>query len=186
MKNILKITTGCFVLGLIMLVSCKKETGREHSPDDSDFTNKSFVQVYNGIVNSTRNYVYVDASQLTGSLLAFNSTFPSTPSNAAITSGYKTFLVKDTLPTSTQVPLSFAEVLQPKSYYTIFLYDSLNSPKKKIVQNNIVIPDDTTARVRFANFIYSSTAVPNVDIFSLKRGANVFQALPIIFLMHLH
>ena len=179
MKNIIKITTGCFVLGLLALVSCKKETGREHSPEDTDYTNKSFVQVYNGIINSTRNYVYVDANQLTGAALAFNSTFPSTPSNVAIASGYKTFLVKDTLITSTQVPLSFAEVLQPKSYYTIFLYDSINNPKKKIVQNNIVIPSDTTARVRFANFIYSSTAVPNVDIYSLKRAANVFTNIPV-------
>ena len=179
MKNKIIITAGCFVMGLIALVSCKKETGREHSPEDTDFTNKSFVQVYNGIINSTRNFVYLDANKLNGSALVFNSTFPSTPSNVAITSGYKTFLVKDTLPTTTQVPLSFAEVLQPGNYYTVFLYDSLNSPKKKIVQNNIVIPDDTTARVRFANFIYSSTAVPNVDIYSLKRAANIFSNIAV-------
>jgi hypothetical protein len=50
----------------------------------------------------------------------------------------------------------------------------LGSPKQKTVKNDIIIPDDTTARVRFANFIYSKTPVPNVDLFSVKRNANVF------------
>lgn len=181
MKNKLLITVGslAMVVTTLTMLSCKKEIRKEHSTDDYDYTNKSFVQVYNGIINATRNTVTVDGNLVTGSLLAFNSNFPSTPSNFAITAGFKEFLVRDTLLTSTQVPLSFAENLQAGNYYTVFLYDSLNSPKKKIVQNNIVIPTDTTARVRFANFIYTTTAVPNVDIFSLKRNANVFINIPI-------
>lgn len=169
------IYTCCAAVAVVyMATSCDKQVGKEVALENTSFADKSFVQVYNGIINATRNYVYVDANAVTGAALAFNSTFPSTPSNFNVTEGFRAFLVRDTLGTSTQVPLSFAENLQGGKYYTIFLYDSLNSPKKKIVENNIVMPADTTARLRFANFVFTTTAVPNVDIFSVKRNANVF------------
>lgn len=166
-------------IGLAALVAgiawgCVKDKGKEVAFENTTFTDKSFVQVHNGILNAARNYIYVDGGVLNGSALAYNSTFPATPSNFSVTNGFREFLVRDTLSTTTQVPLSFAENLQAGRYYTIFLYDTLTAPKKKIVANDIQIPTDTTARVRFANFIFSRTAVPNVDIFSLKRNANVF------------
>ncbi|HWR33401.1 MAG TPA: DUF4397 domain-containing protein [Chitinophagaceae bacterium] len=166
-------------IGLVAIVAgftwgCVKYKGKEVALENTTFTDQSFVQVHNGILNATRNYIYVDAAPVTGAALSYNSTFPSTPSNFSVTEGYRMFLVKDTLSTTTQAQLSFAENLQAGNYYTIFLYDTLNSPKKKIVTNDILIPTDTSARVRFANFIFSRTAVPNVDIFSLKRNANVF------------
>lgn len=173
------LTLGCTVVVLLAIASCKKEFGKEHATEDTDYTNKSYVQVYNGILNAARNSMTIDGNQVTGALLAYNSNFPATPSNFAVTSGFKEFAVRDTLTATTQVPLSFAQVLQPGAYYTIFLYDSLNNPKQKIVQNNITIPTDTTARVRFANFIYTRVNVPNVDIFSLKRNSNVFTNIPI-------
>lgn len=166
-------------IGLAVVVAgfawgCVKEKGKEVAQENTTFTDKSFVQVHNGILNASRNYIYVDAVPVTGTALAYNSLFPSTPSNFSVTEGFRMFLVRDTLSTTTQSQLSFAENLQAGNYYTIFLYDTLTSPKKKIVTNDIQIPADTTARVRFANFIFSRTAVPNVDIFSLKRSANVF------------
>jgi len=60
------------------------------------------------------------------------------------------------------------------TFYTIFAYDSLNAPKYKVIQDNIQVFNDTAARVRFANFPYSTTAMPNVDIFSQKQQANIF------------
>lgn len=180
MKNKITILTlTCAAALLVVVASCKKEFGKEHATEDTDYTNKAYVQVYNGILNAARNAYTVDGAQVTGTPIAYAGAFPATPSNFAITAGFREFLVRDTLSTSTQVPLSFSQVLQPGNYYTVFLYDSLNNPKQKIVQNNIVIPTDTTARVRFANFIYTTVAVPNVDIFSLKRNANVFTNIPI-------
>jgi len=43
-----------------------------------------------------------------------------------------------------------------------------------VIQDNIQVFNDTAARVRFANFPFSTTAIPNVDIFSQKQQANVF------------
>lgn len=154
--------------------SCVKELGKEVAFEDMDFSNKAQVQVYNGTISSTRNFVYVDATPVNGSSMAYGATFPSTPSNFAITPGYKNFLIKDTLTTSTQPQMSFAENLAAGKYYTIFMYDTVNSPKQKIVTNDIVFPDDTTARMRFANFVFSKTAVPAVDIYSKRRGVTLF------------
>lgn len=166
--------------GLVALVAglawgCKKDKGKEVAFENNTFSDKSFVQVYNAVTGSSRNYVYVDAVPVTGALLSLGSTFPSTPSNYSVSNGFRAFLIRDTLSTSTQFPLSFAENLQAGSYYTIFTYDTTTTAKKKIVTNNIVVPNDTTARLRFANFVYSPTAIPtNFDIYSVKRNAVIF------------
>ncbi len=54
------------------------------------------------------------------------------------------------------------------------MYDTITSPKQKTVATNIEVPTDTTARIRFAHFPYSPTEIPAVDIFSVKRNANIF------------
>ncbi len=168
-------TCGAVALIAFIAVSCDKEVGKNVSLENTSFTDKSFVQVYNAIVGSTRNYVYVDASAVTGAALATGGIFPSTPANFSVGNGFREFLIRDTLLTSAQLPLSFAENLQAGKYYTIFAYDTIQTPKKKIVVNNIVIPTDTTARLRFANFVYNSTALPTgFDIYSAKRGAVIF------------
>ncbi len=174
LTNIITICSAIIATSLLA-VSCVKETGKEVALEQTDFTNKAFVQIYNGTLGSARNYVYVDGNAVTGAALAFNGTFPSTPANFSINSGFRAFLIRDTSSTIlTQPPMSFSENFQANTNYTVFMYDTVTTPKQKTVINDIVIPADTTARVRFANFIFSTTAVPNVDIFSLKRNANVF------------
>ncbi len=158
----------------LLYLSCSRSNIELVAATNSNFNNKAFIQVYNATVNSTKNYVYVDGNAVTGAAVAYGATFPSTPSNFSVGAGTRAFLIRDTTPATTQPPMSFAESLETNKYYTIFMYDTLTTPKQKIVNNNIIIPDDTTARVRFANFIFTKTAVPNVDLFSVKRNANVF------------
>jgi len=55
------------------------------------------------------------------------------------------------------------------------MYDTFTAVKQKTVQTNIVIPADTTARLRFANLIYNPVALPGgFDIFSTRRNAVIF------------
>jgi len=176
------IVTACsfVVVTAFLAVSCVKEIGKEVALEQTDYSSKAFVQVYNGTLSSARNYIYVDGAPVNGASLAYAATFPATPALFAITSGYRAFLIRDTSSTIlTQPAMSFAENFQATANYTIFMYDTLTSPKQKIVQNNIIIPTDTSARIRFANFIFSTTAVPNVDLFSVRRAANIFTNVPI-------
>ena len=161
----------------LLYLSCYKKAQELVAPTDISFNNKAQVQVFNATPGSRGNYVYVDGAAVTGAPFSYAATFPSTPSNFAVTAGFRFFLIRDTfnIPTpTTQPPMSFGEVLQSSSYYTIFTYDTLNSIKQKIVTNSISIPTDTTCRIRFANFIYSSLAVPAVDVWSSRRQANIF------------
>jgi hypothetical protein len=75
------------------------------------------------------------------------------------------------LPTTKQTPLIFSQNFDAGKSYTIFTYDTITSVKQLTVLNNIVIPTDTSARLRFSNFIYNTNAVPNVDVYSYRRGA---------------
>jgi hypothetical protein len=157
-----------------MLSSCDKNSIDLVSKLDTDFTNRSLVQVYNGTLGAARNMVWIDGARVTGATFAYASTFPSTPVSFSPVPGFKIFLIKDSLSTTTQPQMSFAENLEAGKNYTIFMYDTLNSVKQKIVTNNIVIPTDTTSRIRFANFVYSSSALPAFDLFSVKRNAVIF------------
>lgn len=171
----IKTNPAIVIILLLLAVSCVKQRTKEIALEQIDYSNKSFVQVYNATLLSARNYVYVDGQPVNGASLAYGATFPSTPANFAVTSGFRAFLIRDTLSTTLQLPLSFAEDFKAASNFTIFMYDTITSPKQKTVQNNIVIPSDTTARLRFANFIYSPIAIPSAfDIFSVKRNANIF------------
>lgn len=150
-------------------MSCTKETPAV-ADTQTDFTNASRLQIFDATVKSTRNYVYVDGVPVTGATLAFGAVFPSTAYSFAVNAGSRSFVIKDTAGTTTQVPLSFSETLDAGKSYTMFTYDTTTSIKKLTVLNNIVIPADTSAMLRFGNFIYNTTSVPNVDVYSFRKG----------------
>lgn len=161
------------VLALGLLPSCTKNA-EGVLEDNSDFSNAALAQVFVATVNASRNYVYVDGFPVNGSTMTSGSLFPGSGPGFKVTPGIKAFLVRDTASTATQVPLSFAENMQFGKTYTVFLYDTITTPKQKTVQTDIVIPSDTTARLRFANFIYNPNAIPAVDVFSFRLNANIF------------
>ena len=169
-KRINNIIAGIVIL--CILFSCKRDNS--FLLKTSDPGGSAYVKVFIGAVNANRNYVYADNNPWTGAPLVLGTTFPGNVSYAAITPGTHSILIKDTLPTATQVPLTFSSTFDAGKYYTIFTYDTLNNVKYLVVTDNIVIPDDTTARVRFANLIFSSVAIPNVDVFSKNLNQNVF------------
>ena len=176
MKSLKIVISG--IAGLLLMLtslSCSKSL-KETFPTQSNFSNTSQIQVYIAMVNASRNYVYVDAKPITGATMATGSVFPSSGYAASIPGGLRAFLIRDTSSavTATQVPLSFAENMQIGKNSTIFIYDTISSPKQKTVQTDIVIPSDSTARLRMSNFVYNPTAIPAVDVFSFIKNANIF------------
>ncbi len=169
------ISCGVVISASILAVSCVKDKGKEVALESTSFNNSSFVQVYNAALGSSRNYVYVDGAPINGAALAYGGSLPaSTPANFAIVSGLKAFLIRDTLAATTQPALSLAINLNPATNYTLFMYDTVNSVKNKLVVNNIIVPADTTSRIRFANFAYSPFPITAVDVFSTRLATNIF------------
>lgn len=163
------------IVSSVLLIACQKEAFDPIAKENRDLSSKAFVKFYNGIINSNRTYIYSDLVPLNGATIAYGGVFPSvSPAFSSLNAGIRKFAIRDTLFPSAQYPIAFDQQLDAGSFYTIFAYDSLNSPKFKVVKDNIQAFGDTTARVRFANFPYSTAAMPNVDIFSQKAQANVF------------
>jgi len=160
-----------------LYLSCNKETPLLASISP-DLGKSATVQVFSATVRATRNYVYVDGAPVSGSTLVYGGVFPSTAYAFKVDAGSRTFLIKDTLPATTQTPITFSQSMEAGKSYTIFTYDTITSVKQTTVLNNIVVPTDTTCRLRFANFIYNTTPVANVDVYSYRRipGTPVFVA----------
>ena len=169
--NFIKINRAGLLLIVTSLVymSCTKQKPAI-ADNDSNFSNSATVQVIDVTLKSTKNFLYVDNALVTGAVFAYQGVSPSTGPGYRLAAGSRSFVIKDTTATTTQPPLSFTQNLEAGKSYTIFMYDTLNSPKQLTVVNNIEIPTDTTSRLRFANFLYNTTAIPAVDVYSFRRG----------------
>lgn len=171
--TLIKITAFGSLVFMLALQSCKKETDPKYTVETS-FNNSSVIQLYMAMVNANRNYLLVDNKPVNGASITTGAVFPAVTPGFSIEGGFRAFLLRDTLTATTQLPLSFAENMQANKKYTIFVYDTITAPKQKTVETNIVIPSDNSARIRFANFVYSPTAIPAFDIFSKKQNATIF------------
>ncbi len=162
-------------IGLISFVflSCKRDIPAVANVQQTDLLNSAYVQVFNGTVKSVRNYVYIDGVPVTGAPISFGNIFPANAFAAKVNAGTKSIIIKDTTAVTSQVQLGFTQNMLGGQSFTVFTYDTITSPKQSTVLNNIVIPTDTTCRLRFANFIYNTTAVPNVDVYSFRRITGV-------------
>jgi hypothetical protein len=155
---------------IALLSSCQKSFDKKLAADYYTGSG-STIQAFIGTVGASRNYVYVDGKPVNGAALTTGSVFPTTGYGYGVTSGLRNMLVRDTSSITTQPQLSFAQNFEIGGNYTVFTYDTITAPKQKTVRTNIVIPTDTTCRVRFANFAYNGLAItPAVDIFSLGKN----------------
>ena len=163
------------LLTVVLFISCTKSFD-EKTVQQKNFSGSTIAQVFIAMVGAAGNTVTVDAVPVTGAPLITGNLFPTTGYGFALVPGVRAFTIAGTAP---QVPITFAETMQPGKHHTIFIYDTITSPKQKTVVDNIVIPTDTSSRLRFANFIYNPFAVPAVDVYSFNRAANLFTKLPV-------
>lgn len=165
----------------LLQVSCVKNYSVKVSEVSTDFSEKSIVQVFMATINASRNSLYVDARQVNGAsaTLSTGSIFPPSGHGFTLDGGVRAFLLRDTLVSSTQIPLSFASNMQTAKHHTIFFYDTITSPKQRTIVDNIVVPTDTSCRIRFANFIYCPYNIPAVDVYSYYKAANIFTNVPV-------
>lgn len=170
-KSKLVISSLAILAASCLYLSCSKETPGVASIQN-DFSNSARVQVFNATFKSARNYVYVDGVPVSGAAVSYGGVFPGTAFAFNVISGQHSFLIKDTLPATTQTPITFSQNVDAGKSYTIFTYDTTTSVKQTTVVNNIVVPKDTTSMLRFGDFIYNPTAVANVDVYSFRKGTS--------------
>lgn len=168
---------GVLLFASIAIIACKKDYEYLFT-ENKELSNKASIKVFNGTISSLRTYVYADNVPLTGGVVPYGGVFPSTGFGALLDPGTKTLTLKDTLATSTQPAININTNLEAGKTYTIFTYDTINAIKYVVKTATIEQPADTTARLRFANLIFSKNTLPNVDVYSVKKGGNVFTNVP--------
>lgn len=167
--------SGTVVAVAIAALSCTKTTGKQVAIESLDFSNKTLVQVYDATINSASTFVFIDGNAVSGTALAYGGVFPATAYAFQVDPGLRAFNIRSTAAGTTQTPIIFSENMEGSKNYSIFMYDTLTAAKQITIENKIVIPSDTTARIKFGNFAWLNTgAAPNVDIYSKLLGANVF------------
>lgn len=174
MKSLKYMIVGCGLMTALVIASgCTKDLDPTIE-EKFDFTNTSNVQLFNAMVGSNRTFLFIDNQRINGATIAYGTPFPTNAYGFTVKGAGNNFLIRDTLATSTQVPLSFQPNLNAGKNYTIFVYDTSTAPQQLTVETSIVVPNDTTARLRFANLQYSVSARPSVDVYSVKRQSNIF------------
>ncbi len=171
MQNISKYLIGLAIMAIIF-IACEKKYDYK-ATYNTDLSGQTNIKVFNATLNAARNYVYVGTTPLNGAAIAYGGVFPASNAYSSLPAGTINLVIKDTLPTSTQLPLNFSNNFEAGKFYSIFTYDTLTATKYKIVTDQIVVPTDSSIRFRFANFFYSSTPVNGVDVFSFKSNANI-------------
>jgi hypothetical protein len=152
------------------LASCNKTFDDKFLTNDTNSRNSS-LQVVITTVGALRNYVYVDGKPANGAALTSGSVFPTTGIGISVPAGFFSMLVRDTLSSTTQSQLAFSQNLQAGMGYTVFVYDTITAVKQKTVETTLIVPSDTSCRIRFANFAYNGNAVtPAIDVVSTGKN----------------
>jgi hypothetical protein len=166
------------VIGLF--TACKKDfDGR--TAESVGTENKAFIRFVPGSLAAARNFMTVDGVLLNGTPLAMGGIFPgasTVTAFATITPGSRTLRVFDSAAVPMQTPVSISATFDAGKFYTVYTYDTSNAVKALIQNDVFTIPSDTTANVKFVNIIYSSTTIPNVDLFSRRKRANIATNIP--------
>ncbi|HEY2722437.1 MAG TPA: DUF4397 domain-containing protein [Chitinophagaceae bacterium] len=163
----------------VSLFSCTKDYNHREAPYNSNLSGSAFLKVIDATVGSSKNYVYADATPLTGATISNGSAFPANGTYSAIAPGSRTIMIKDTSAASIQKVISASGNFNAGSYYSIFTYDTSANANYILLQDTLVTPNDGSARLRFANLIFSSAPVSNVDVYSAKQQQNVFSNVAI-------
>jgi hypothetical protein len=132
-------------------------------------------------MGAARNFILVDNQRLNGTALSMGGFFPgasTVTAFATIPSGSRTVSVIDSAAVPAQSSLTFTRDFLAGQYYTIFTYDTSTAVKALVTNDVFTIPTDTTCNLRFVNVISTSVSVPNVDVYSRARGANIISNIP--------
>ena len=186
-KNIiiLFISVACFAT----IVGCRKYTRGLQNPE---IENKAFLKVihvapgFTQVFNAPDNFnVLVGGlgGQRIVSGMTYNSAFPANTINtntyAAVPSGAQDIrlVAKGTVNIDSTSIAVFSKNLQAGAYYTLVVTDSITTApvaSKIWSQDAVFWPNSGVYSLRFIHAVMNDTAGKTVDVYSARKGANVF------------
>lgn len=189
MKKILLYTT-LLVAGVVTFIACKKQadiTAVYSTTDDQAFVrvihaSPFFRQVFNAPDSFN---IFINNAKVNGPLITYAGQFPL-PGTAfgyiAVPQGLVNLkLTVAGRVTPDSIPLTlFTKVFTKGQYYTIIVTDNIksaNDSSKIILQDNYTKPGNGNYSVRFVHAVLNDTAGLNIDVYSTRRNANIFNAI---------
>jgi len=190
-----------FTAGILLFSACQKETKTK-----ADFTTtegNAFIRVvhvapsFRQVFNAPDSFnIYVNGAKVNSPFLTYLSIFPS-PFNAyfAVQPGLQQIKVSvhgfaSANPDSTLIT-SFTKLFTTGQYYTLLVTDSIKSPRdssQMFLPDVYSKPSPGNYSLRFVHAVWNDTTGKNIDIFSARRNANIYnnikpgQILPFITL----
>lgn len=169
----IKIKLLTIILLVFACVACEREFD-ETIVENNDLNGSALYKVFNLSPGSKGTMVYVNDSVRSGAALAYGLTFPSSGTGFTLAGGTRNITVRDTFSSTIQPPINESVTVENGRRYYLFLYDTVNAIKRAILASEAGRPLDTSALLSFGNFIFSSTPVANVDLFSVRLNRNLF------------
>lgn len=172
-----------YIIGVAALLTACTKNFDGRASESVGTTNKAFIRIMPGSMGAARNFATLDGTLLNGTALAMGGIFPgasTVTAFATITPGARTIRIYDSAAVPAQTPVSISAIFEEGKFYSVYTYDTSNAVKAIIKNDVFTIPSDTTASVKFVNMISSTSAVPNVDLYSRRKRANIASNIAVL------
>ena len=189
MKKILSYTTLTAAV-LITFIACKKQADIVAPFATTD--DQAFVRVihaspfFRQVFNAPDSFnIFVNNAKVNGPLITYAGLFPTSGTAfgyIAVPQGLVNIklTVAGTVNTDS-IPLTlFTKIFTKGQYYSIIVTDNFKSAtdsSKIILQDTYTKPGNGNYSVRFVHAVLNDTAGLNIDVFSARRNANIFNAI---------
>lgn len=189
MKRILSYTT-LIAAGMITFIGCKKQADIVAAYGTTE--DQAFVRVihaspfFRQVFNAPDSFnIFVNNAKVNGPLITYAGLFPTTSTAfgyIAVPQGLvniKLTVAGAVNPDS--IPLTlFTKIFTKGQYYSIIVTDNFKSAtdsSKIILQDTYTKPGNGNYSIRFVHAVLNDTAGLNIDVFSARRNANIFNAI---------
>ncbi len=178
----------CLALGVVTLfTACEKDTAKIAGFTTTE--GNAFLRVahaapsFRSIFNAPDSFnVYVNGSKVNAPFITYASVFPTTSNTYfAVAPGLQQIKISvhgfnSIQPDSTLIT-NFTKVFQAGQYYTLLITDSIKSVKdsaQMFLPDAYSKPSPGNYGLRFVHAVLNDTAGKNIDVFSTRRNANIY------------
>jgi hypothetical protein len=188
MKKIISYTL-LVATSIMLFTACKKQT--DLVADFSLSSEKAFLRVihvapsFRAIYNAPDSFnIYVNNGKVNNSFITFGGQFPASGSTQngyfAVNPGYNNVVLSYggiLSQNGDSIPFSLSDRLFALGkYYSIIITDRYNQnvdSVKMILEDKFTTPSNNNYGLRFIHAVLNDTAGRNIDVYSIRRGANI-------------
>lgn len=201
MKKIFNYITIILLAIVVGISSCNKdgvnlidENNKWVYLDSSNSANIKIIQVFAGNTpqiptapNATTGpqvFIFANGKKLNGTALSYGGAWPATNVYSNIPEGSTRFDIINARMDLSVVPnlpkfnagdtlATFTTTVDKGKYYSLYLGDTVPTMRVTVKEDNLVVPDYQTYKIRLANFSMSNNPSDTFSLFSRRQNAEI-------------